>query len=874
MSPIHSLQASFSAGEIAPSLYARVDIEKYKSGAKTLRNFFVHPHGGASNRPGTKYVATAKYPTKKARLISFEFSVTQAYVIEFGDQYCRFYTQGGQIAKSSASAWSSVTAYNVGDYVTYSSVMYYSIQAGTNKQPDLNPAYWVAQTIYEIPTPYLEADLAKLKFNQSADTLYITHTSYAPRTLQRTANDSWVLSVFSYSGGPFMLSNTSATTITPSATTGAITLTASTATFNSLHVGALWKLIHQVAGQSVSKAFTATGTSTSISCGTTWRIVTHGTWTGSFKIEQSINNGGTWTELRAFDGANDFNANTFGTITEFSLIRLNCTAYTSGTINVLLTSDPFERVGIASISSYTSSTVVNASVVDTFGSTSATSDWAEGSWSVYRGFPACSAFYQDRLAFAGTPNEPQTIWLSETGNYNSFKVSDPVVSSDGISVNLPARKINSIKTMIPLQQILAMTSASEWSLGAADDGGIAPTSVSSKLQDYHGCNDAEPVVAGNRIIFVQPMGSVVRDMGSDFSVSGFNSTNISILSNHLFSNYSITELAYQQEPDSLVWAVRSDGTLLSMTYLLEQNVIAWTRHDTNGTFLSVTTIPTNGYNEVWLLTQRGNNRFIEKMVQRMPTTDARDQFFVDCGVSLDNPKTITGATAANPVVITSTAHGFNNGDVVDIRNVSGMTQLNDLRYIVANKTANTFEIKDNDTGVNVDGTAYTAYSSGGEVRAAVTTVSGLSHLNGYSVKILADGNVHADKTVSGGSVTLDSAASIVHVGLGYTCDLETLNPEMPLQNGTMQGRKVRAAKVMIRFINSRGGFVGTDSSKLYELVQRAAEPLGTSISLQNVDYVIDIPSSYDNNGRVFFRQSDPLPVTILAVAPVITVGES
>lgn len=873
MPPIHALQASFTGGEFAPSLYARVDLQKYATGTKTLRNFFAHPHGGASNRPGTRFVATAKYPTKAARLVSFEFSATQTYILEFGDLYCRFYTQGGQILASAPAAWSNVTTYAVGDMVTYAAVKYIAIQAGLNHQPDISPTFWTAQSIYEIATPYAEADLPNLKFNQSADTLYITHQSYVPRTLQRFANDSWTLAAFAANNGPFMLSNTTTKTITPSATTGAITLTASAATFNGNMVGGIYKLIHQVPGQSVLKAFGATGTSTSISCGTNWRILTHGTWTGTFRIEQSIDNGASWQELRTFEGTNDFNANTFGAITEFALIRLNCTAWTSGTISCVLTSDPFERVGIATITGFVSSTVVNATVTQTMGLTTATSDWAEGSWSVYRGFPACSAFYQDRLCFASTPSEPQTLWMTETGNYTSFNVSDPVVDSDAISINLPGRKINSIKSLVSLQQIIGMTAASEWSIGPSDNASISPTSVNAQIQDYHGCNQAEPIVIGNRVIFVQPMGSVVRDIGIDFTVSGFSGTNLSILSNHLFTNYSITEMAYQQEPEGIVWCVRSDGTLLSLTYLLEQQVIAWARHDTNGTYLSVASIPVTGYNEVWFLVQRGSNRYIERMVQRLASSDPRDQFFVDCGLSYDSPVVISGATQANPVVITATAHGFNNGDFVDVRGVVGMTQINDRRYIVANKTANTFEVKDIDTGVNVDGTAYTAYANAGQVRKATNVITGLSHLNGFSVNILADGDVQAPRTVSGGQITLDTYASIAHVGLGFTSDLETLNPEAALNNGTMQGRKVRVAQTMIRFINSRGGFVGPSSDSIYEIVQRAGAPLGQAIPLQNYDFKTSVSPRYDTNGRVFYRQTDPLPVTILAMVPILTVGE-
>lgn len=876
MPPVHGIQPTFAGGEFAPSLAARVDLAKYATGARTLKNFFVHPHGGASNRPGTRYIATVKDSTQTVRVVAFVFSTVQAYVIEFGPGWCRFYMNGGQVQISTGNspAWSNATAYSVSQYVTYSGVKYRAIQAGTNHQPDISPTYWTAQTTYEITNPYSAGELADLKFAQSADVLFICHPAHPPQQLIRSAHDSWAFSTYVPVGGPFMVSNSGTTAIQASGTTGSVTITATAALFNANHVGSLWRMIQDVPGNSISTSFSATGTSSSIKCGanSNWRIVTHGTWTGKLRVEQSIDNGGTWTELRTFASAADLNVNTFGQILDNSLVRLNMVTYTSGTVNVELTTDPYTQTGTFLVTGYADSTHVTATVQDTLGvAATNTAVWAEGSWSVTRGYPACCTFFQDRLAFGSTPAEPQTIWFTETANYTSFRRSDPLVDSDGISVNLPSRKMNAIRSLVPLKEILTLTSASEWTVGPGSDGILSPTSVQTAIDGYRGCNKAEPVIVGNRAIYVQPQGSVVRDLGYDFASSGFSGTDLSIISNHLFKNYSIVELAYQQEPDSLVWAVRSDGTLLSMTYLREQEVVAWTRHETQGTVESICTIPGATYDELWMVVKRGSSRFIEKMVQRLTSTDPRDQFFVDAGISYDSPVTISGATKANPVVITATAHGFSNGDLVDIRNVVGMTEINNIRFKVAGVTANTFQLKTTG-GSNVNGTAYTTYVSGGEVRKAVSTLTGLDHLNGYTVTGLVDGNVMNSKVVSGGSITLDSPAALVHVGLGYTCDLETLNAELNLQDGTTQGRKVRVAWVTFRFLSSRGGFVGPNATDLHEIIQRTSEPLGSPVALYSGDYRIHITPSFEDGGRVFYRQNNPLPVTILAVMPKTEVG--
>jgi hypothetical protein len=876
MAPVRSIQPSFTGGEFAPSLYGRVDLQKYATGLKKATNFFIHPHGSASNRPGTKYIAAVKDSTKRVRLVPFEFSFTQSYVIEFGDGYCRFYKDGGQIAKSSASAWLTATAYVVGDYVTNGGTMYYCIVAHTSGTfaTDLANGKWVAQTIYEIPTAYDEAELDDLKFAQSADTLYICHPDHPPRTLSRFDHDDWEIALYDFSGGPFMLSNAGAVTLTASATSGAITLTASAALFDALHVGSLWRLIHDVPGQSVTTAFSSTTESTSIKCGSIWRIVTRGTWTAKVIVQKSTDGGTSWTEVRAFSSSNDVNHNTFGEVDEPCLIRVRC-VYTSGTANVDLTSDPFTQTGIVKVTGYTSATQVNATVQKEIGLASATTDWAEGSWSDYRGYPACVTFFQDRLCFAATDTEPQTIWMTESGNYTSFSRNEPLLDSDGITVNLPSRKLNGIKSLVGLQSLVALTSASEWTIGpAVGTGAITPTSLDQKEYSQRGTNGVDPVVVGNRLIFVQPHGSVVRDLGFENEVQGLAGVDLSILSNHLFTGYSISALAYQQEPDSLVWAVRDDGALLSMTYLREHEVIAWTPHETDGDVESICTIPGEDYDELWLAVKRGSSRFVERMVRRMTSTDPRDQFFMDAGLSLDSPKTITGATKANPVVITCVAHGFSNGDVVSILDVEGMTELNGRKFIVSNKTADTFELKDED-GVNVNGTGYGTYTGGGKVRAVVSSVSGLSHLNGKTVTILADGSVQPAQVVSGGSVTLSPSAAIVHVGLPYTAAFQTLKPELPLRDGTTQGRKVRVVEVILRFLNSRGGYVGPDDDEdnLRDIVQRTNEPMGSPVELKTQDYPISIPPSWEEGGQMYYEQRDPLPVTILAVIKQLGIGE-
>jgi len=751
---INAIQPSFAAGELAPALYGRVDFSKYSSGLKTARNGYVHPEGGFSSRPGFMFVANAKYDDKACRVIPFEFSATQSYMIEFGDLYCRFYVNGGQI------------------------------QSGPSA--------------YEISTPYTEDELTLLKFTQSADTLYIAHPDHAPMTLVRNASDDWTLAAFEFVNGPFMAANATSIEITPDRILPATLyyLRSTAPLFTANHVGSLWKINQPQQAQSVSRVFTSAASSGSIFCGGNWRVVSLGTWAGSFRIDQSIDRGVTWTALsEEFTSASNFNINTFGTVLVHCRIRITCISLTSGTLTVNLSSDAFIQSTIYEVTEFSSSTLVKVAAPTTeIGYLPGyTADWAEGSWSVVRGWPSVVEFFSDRLVWGCSESEPQTIWPSQTGDYVNYGISDPLVDSDAISVSLPSRKLNGIKNLVAMTKLLPLTNAAEFSVGPGASGIFSPTSIEQRQQGSRGSSSVDAVIVGNQALYVQPMGSVIRALGFQFASDSFTGDNLSLLSSHLFKNFTILDLAYQQEPDSLIWAVRSDGELLCLTYMPEQQVAAWTRCDTEGEFESIATIPNGTYNELWAVVNRENGRFIERMAKRMPTYEVEDQFLLDCGI------TYTGAAA--------------------------------------------------------------------------TVITGLDHLEGLAVKVLADGSVQGPFTVTDGLITLRVAASIAHIGLPYTYEFETLNPEFQMRDGTSQGRKKRVSKVTIRFENSVGGYIGTDSTNIRRMQQRTTQALGDPIQLFTGDFEMPVPDNWQNSGRVYFKQADPLPVTILAVIASTDTGD-
>jgi len=862
--PFIDILPSFARGEITPSLYGRVDIQAYMAGCKTLRNMIVMPQGGATRRMGTFYVASTKYPTtNKARLIPFEFNVTQAYILEFGNYYMRVYMNDGQVQ--------------------------------VNGSP------------YEISTPWADTDLPNLKYTQSADTMFLCHPNYPPYTLTRTSHTNWVLAPYNYVNGPFMPINSNPNiTIQPSAKTGTVTLTASGGNvWNPQHVGALWQLTHYVAEQGTvgsSVTFNAAGQTTPTIQGQnmTWRFIAISTnFTGNVVIDkQLIINGvptGNWEVYRTYQFLNGGgNVNEYGTDPDNCMMRARCTAATNS-INVTFTADPMDVNGICQITAYTSPTQVTASVFPNtpFGDTTATSLWYEGAWSTYRGWPSAVTFYQDRLVWGGTASQPQTVWMSKTSSYYDFGVSDPAADTDTISVNLLSRKMNKINSLVSLLNIVALTSSSNWSIGPPElYGTITPSHILQTYQGERGANNIDPIVIDNRILYIQQLGNIVRDLTYQYWYNTYLGEDLTIFSNHLLRGHNIIAWAYQMEPYSVIWMIREDGIMLSLTYHYEQQILGWARHDTLGQFESIAVCPNLSastgyrYSEVWLVVNRPWGRCIERMAPKSYSTDPSDMYYVDCGLQYGTPIAITGITSTNPVTVTAPNHGFVNNQLIGIFSVNWtptydangnpVTQnfLNYGQYLTANVTTNTFTLVDPKTGNNIDGTSFTPYVSGGYAYAATQTVSGLSYLAGQTVAILADGNVLPQQVVpSNGIITLPVPASKISIGLPFTSQLQTLNIEYQTDDGTAQGQLVNIPSAVIRVEASRGGKLSIEPARrLYDWNLRSTELMGNPLALFTGDKKVDFGPSYERNGTVFIQQSDPLPLTILAIIPKMVKG--
>lgn len=764
-------QVSFAAGELAPSLYGREDLAKYAVGLRTLKNFTVHPHGGVSNRAGTRYVAEAKHAGKAVRLVPFEYSDTDAYLLEFGDEYVRFYKNGAQLTK------------------------------------DGSP--------YELETPYLEGELRALSFAQSADVLFIVHPNHPPMELARYADTNWTLEKCAFKGGPFRTMNSTDTTIALSSMTGNVTLTASAALFNAGHAGALFSVFHHV--DEVTKKTSgdlSASWGVEITAYEGWHVLSSGFWGGTVRLQRYDEDEARWTDIYTFTSGSTKtsckNYDESGTVEEPTRFRLTADSFTTflpeGNTDAdrgyfELTAEAADYECCIRVNSVTSSTAAQGTFEKDAASTRATRNWSEGAWSDYRGWPCAVGFNQDRLCFGGNASEPQNVWMSVTGDYYNFERHLVLQDDDAVTASLVSRKVSPVRAFVPLSSLVVLTAGAEWTISAGGTkSAITPSSLEANVQGYRGASMVTPVVIGNMVLFVQKQGKIIRDLGYAFESDSYSGNDLTVLATHLFKDRTVAAMDYQQDPDSIVWVALDDGSLLALTYLREQDVVAWSRIETDGEVESVCCLSSAERDEVWLAVKRrsgdGYKRFIEQMAARSAESP-EECFFVDCGVT--------------------------------------------KRY-----------------------------------ETPQSEITGLSHLEGRDVAVLADGNVIHGLTVEDGKITLKHPASVVHVGLPYSAELETLDLTLPRQDGTQQGRSARLISVSVRVEKTRGIKIGAAEGdpvpfEAMEFKERSTEPYDAPVSLTTGIMSLGLNAGF-SSGRVRVVADQPLPCTLLSLLPKVAVA--
>lgn len=897
------LQPAFTAGELSPALYARVDLARYQTGLRTLRNFFVRPQGGVSNRAGTRFLDILD-PDSSAILIPFVFSTLQAYALVFDD--------------------GTLTVY-AGDTL-----------------------------ITTLATPYAQADLASLRYAQSADVLTVVHPNFPQYELRRLSVSSFTFIAVKYNDGPFLdLNEDTSYRIHASAERGAVTLTCTRSLFVSDHIGVLLYLEARdlantppwepggIIVRDVSNSLGALRRSDGkvYKC-VTDQAVTSGQIVRSGSVrpvhEKGVMRDGSGRKIDStviLEGVEwEYQYSSFG------IARITAVASGVSATATVLKRLPDEVVGGATttagpwtmtgdgidktlttgaafsnkqqdyevtfdgviqpaeayvvspllITFYSAPAIgVAVSARETF-INNRTELWALGAWGAHQGYPSLVTYFQDRLVFAASRERPQTVWASKNGDYPDFGISLPSADDDGLSFTMNARQINIIRDLVPLDKLIALTSAGAWKITDGQNEVLTPSTVGFKPQSYRGSKALRSVMVGDEAVYVQDAGRKVRTLGYRYETDKFAGVNLSILANHLLRKANtVIDMAYADEPHTLLHVVRSDGEMPVLTYEAEQDVIAWAHWDTQGVFESVCCVPADGDTEVYVIVRRTVSglpvRYLERFAPREIDT-ILDGVFVDCSLSFDGRG--NGTTT-----MTLTGSSWNQGDTLTCTtSLAAFVALTPPDQVVLQITEDDEDAEEQTYRVRCDFVSFTSTTvitvravsdvptplQGVAVTAwsiAFNSFSGLGHLEGKTVAIAADGSVEPQQTVVSGAVTLEHPASVVHVGLPYECDLETL--DINIQGAeTVRDLTKNIAGVTFITQETRGLMAGPDAEHLNEYTVREFEDYDAPADyLEEAPYLY-ITNTWNKHGRVFVRQADPLPITILGVIPGVEFGPS
>lgn len=584
----YAIQPAFTGGEISPDVASRVDLDKYQLALLQAENAIIRPYGAVRKRPGLIYCGSTKNDGK-AVLRKFDFASVLDYMLEIGAGYIRIWRDGKYLG-------------------------------------------------VEVETPFTEGDLPKLRFAQSGDRLYICSGAHPVKQLSRYAEDDWKLEDIPWQTmayGDLNLDDTRK--VTPSGTEGNITLTASGDIFDASRVGDSMKLEQYVDGRSVTEEAAAGENGAdvyteTIPCGDSWKIITHGTWTGTVYVQISKDKGATWRNLRYYGGKDDYNPMESGDVAEPCLLRLHC-VITSGTCRAELSTYPYTADGYVKITGVTDAKTATAEVLETLGDTSATADWYWAAWSEKNGYPYCVTFFQDRLVFGGCKAYPQRVWMSRSGDYTNFKVekeSGTVTDDSAITADLLSQQSYTINHMDAGNDLVIMTDGNLWTIVGSET--VTPSNITPRKQEVYGTNDVMPVRVGSRVIYVQRRGSIIRDTGYDYSTDSYAGQDLTLLAKHLIEGRKLVDVCYMQEPDSLLCFVTDDGKLLCLTYVPEQRVYGWSHFVTDGAFESVCSVASGNRDTVYAIVQRDGHRYIEQFDIDRTSESQQDYCMMDSAV--------------------------------------------------------------------------------------------------------------------------------------------------------------------------------------------------------------------------------------------------
>lgn len=823
MSAVYTHQTTFNRGELTPLLASRTDIDYWRSSTALCTNFLVLRHGGLRRRSGTIFIREVKDSTKPARLLPFVFNAAQAYVLELGDAYARFYADRGIVEDSGAP--------------------------------------------YEIASPYAASDLFEIEQVQSADVMYIAHGGKHPMELRRAGEIDWTFADVAFRDGPFLdnisparltLSDTGHAT--PKKTSNGSGQGTSSAQYNS---AAAWRAFDREKaveyhtnsdntipcwvkydfGAGNEKVINAYSLSASD------RFVASDTPT-AWQVQASDDNT-AWVTLDARQRETEWRSTetrnyTFENETAYRYYRINFTELSDDSSShnvrigqwamsenadfadpITITADKVDGINGGEgfrtddigrhirvedsdgqwrwfrITARASATEVSGVLYGPPLNTDAPINWRLGAFSPASGYPSAVCFYQERLCWGGTAERPVSVWASRAGDLTGHGVSVPLVDDDAIAVTMLSSQVNQIRWIAEDEDILIGSAGSIRTIGSADRTSVfSANNVEQRRHTTYGSAGVSPARAGNTAIFVGRAGRNLRELVYSPEANGYVAPDLSILSSHLFVT-GIRDMAWQQDPTPVLWVATSSGELIAVTYDREQQIVGFARHRIAGA-------------------SAGAEHAAVESVAVIPNTGGFDDLYMIVR------RTIDGATK---------------------------------RYVEVLEREFDGELTGRADGIFLD--SCLSYSG-----APTATVSGLDHLEGETVGILADGIVLADQAVAGGAVTLPGGvtAATVHVGLRYESRVRTLPVSGAGRDGALFGRRARPTACFADLMETGDIRVGT----LAGGTERPSDPEGGEAAwegaadLKSGLWRCDMDASWSaaSGGEVDVHTSEPLPATL------------
>ncbi|HUU94061.1 MAG TPA: hypothetical protein VM238_22950 [Phycisphaerae bacterium] len=826
---------TFDAGLVDDLVEARATALNHGRGCRRLTNFIALPQGPAIARPPSRLMGLAA--TKDGdggllpRLIRVTYDQLLSYQVEFGHGYCRFFTNDGQVLDGEA--------------------------------------------VYEIDSPYAATELAELVPFCDAGTLYLWHPDHPPYRLVYSAETAWVLEPTPFTWGPFLEANGTAVTIAADGGAGPVTLTATADVFLPGHIGARWMIGHRAPSAKLYKKFTLDGSSSSISVAfaTSWRLDVTGTFDATLTLERSYDAEATWEPMNVYLAAATDEGLEQGDNASY---RVTMSDWVSGTAYLNLIVDAHIHIGAVEITGVDpeTPTEAEATVMQTLYSTDPTTIWAEGAWSPLRGYPRCGGLIENRLASAATIADPTTIWLSRSNGYTQMRTG--AAPSDALTFTFTTGKGDPFLWISAEQtRWYVGTPSAVLQMQAADpSSALSRTNVATVVRriDF-GSAPIRPVRAHSTLILVdvsrlRPM-KVTYDWEQDLLVAPPLTFQCPTL-----TAPGIKQICFQRGIVPMVWALRTDGVLLGMTYeqMFREDVIAWQITETGGTIDWIEPMPGTGGEQLWWSVDRDGVRCIERLdpLNLKPTRDG--DHGLDSYVTFDGGAAQTIATLAidaDTGVVTAalTGHGYEDGDHVRIAASVQLPWLNGRVFDVADAADDTFTLK-LAGGDYVDGRLLTeASGAAGTVCGVARTFTGAGHLNGVEVYAVGDGGrVLGPFTPAEGEADLGGWWNRVALGLFTEAWLQPLRIVLPTPAGSTRGRQMSVAGLWLSVYRSWECQIGRDADHLETLNFWGTETeINAPPELVTDDFYVTIEGGLTDDPTVLIRRSLPLPLCVRAM---------